>query len=187
MSYYLYRAAFLHFYGDTLEGVRGTVHYCANQEWGKKFGLPVPSKGEIQCLDNINIHWVWPISCEDHFFSINLSGDIHFKVNANAYDHLLSQLDCFEDIKEGYKEASWMRWMIGKFISVENEQLYRFANAHYSNVWLPESVVAKMKNYDWEQHKEQVKLMNESLEAKLGGPRIIYNEEEEKIDPRKIN
>ena len=77
MAYYVYKAAVWHFYGNSIESIECTINHVAETEAGKKFGLPKMPNPIIDAeeVDKINIHFVWPIACNDHYFDVKLSSE----------------------------------------------------------------------------------------------------------------
>ena len=134
------------FIGTEKSQIINTLEYYANER-GQQ--CPIPSEEEISPLKEVNITCALPLAVVDHNVSVEARSNFFFHVNANAFDYIQEVSRTYEKLKRG--------------------DLFKFkAGADIFGLWfLPEYVMQGLREYDWEQHRNQINVWMNKREAVL--------------------
>ncbi len=102
------------------------------------YALPIPPEEDMRRLAKVSIMCALGYPVTSHFFEAEIRKGVFIRVHANAFKYIKEIAEDFEDLKRG--------------------DLYKFDTGRrdYGLLFLPEYIMQGLKEYDWNQHKEQV-------------------------------
>jgi len=134
MTFFSYLGMNAMYIAENQNDITATLEYYIHERgWDE---IKIPSKDEISILQKLEIICEYPLFHVDHFITIPLREDAKMKVNANAFRAVTYQVQNVSRLRRG--------------------ALYKFMRSNEDLIFLPESIMALMQQYDWHQHHDQV-------------------------------
>jgi hypothetical protein len=104
----------------------------------RHYKLPLPSDDNIHKLARVTIFCALDFNLPTHSFKAEVLDGVSFEVHATAFEYIKKTAEDFDNLKRG--------------------DLYKFDTGlkEYGLLFLPEYIMQGIKDYDWNQHKEEV-------------------------------